>query len=58
VGSGGDFTNGSSGTSGTGCGLQLEIEIAVSRPSSESSVGVENSYKNISNFYFIQLSSK
>lgn len=40
VGSGGDFTNGSSGTSGTGCGLQLEMEIAVSRPSSASSVGV------------------
>lgn len=39
VGSGGDFTSGSSGTSGTGgWGLQLEIEMAVSRPSSVSSV--------------------
>lgn len=52
VGSGGDFTNGSSGTSGTGCGLQLEMEIAVSRPSSVSSVGVLKIIKNkYYNFY-------
>lgn len=47
VGSGGDLTNGSSGTSGTGCGLQLEMEIAVSRPSSVSSVGVLKIIKKI-----------
>jgi len=46
VGSGGDFTRGSSGTSGTGgWGLQLEMEMAVSRPSSPSSVGWENIQK-------------
>jgi len=49
VGSGGDFTRGSSGTSGTGgWGLQLEMEMAVSRPSSPSSVGGENIQEHLS----------
>lgn len=38
VGSGGDLTIGSSGISAAGWGLQLDTDMAVSRPSSPSSV--------------------
>ncbi|KNC30547.1 hypothetical protein FF38_05573 [Lucilia cuprina] len=40
VGSGGDLTMGSSGTSATGWGLQLDTDMAVSRPSSVSSTSI------------------